>query len=136
VHSDTAKAATQNMTKDAHLKMVSKTGGTKNKMHHAVRCKYMYIEHNGSQLTVQRTAGIHRELCDQFITTCNGKSPWLTNTFVHTVHPVVYYPVVSNRILAGKFPDKHPHEWTKQALNTLGEAAEAYIVEVIAKSHC
>ena len=31
-----------------------------------------------------------------------------------------------------KFPDKRPREWTKQALMTLEEATESYMVEVIA----
>jgi len=38
-------------------------------------------------------------------------------------------------IFTDEFPDKIPHEWTKQALNTLEEATEVYMVEVTAKFH-
>jgi len=34
------------------------------------------------------------------------------------------------------FPDKHPREWTKQALITLEEAEKVYMVVVITESHC
>jgi len=47
-----------------------------------------------------------------------------------------HHDVVSSGIFADVFPDKNPREWTKQALITLGEATEAYMVEVIAASHC
>ena len=43
---------------------------------------------------------------------------------------------VSSGIFADEFPDKHPHEWTKQALITLEEATEGYMVEVTAEFHC
>jgi len=39
-------------------------------------------------------------------------------------------------IFEDQFPDKHPHQWTDQALSTLEEAAEACMVEVVAESHC
>jgi hypothetical protein len=51
VHRDAAKVATKHMTQDAHLKIVRKTGSSKNKTQHAVRCKYILIVANGSQLT-------------------------------------------------------------------------------------
>ena len=35
-----------------------------------------------------------------------------------------------------EFPYYHPSEMTKQPLITFAEASEAYIVEVIAESHC
>jgi len=35
-----------------------------------------------------------------------------------------------------EFRDKHPSEWTKQALITLEEATETYMVQAIAESHC
>jgi hypothetical protein len=43
---------------------------------------------------------------------------------------------VSSGIFTDAVPDKRPHEWTKQALITLEEATEAYIVEVTAEFHC
>jgi len=43
--------------------------------------------------------------------------------------------VVHSGIVTDKTHDKHPREWTKQALKTLDETMESYIVEIIAKSH-
>ena len=45
-----------------------------------------------------------------------------------------HYDVVSCGIFAHEFRDKGPREWTKQALTTLEEATESYMVEVIAKA--
>jgi len=52
VHRDAANTATKHMTQDAHLKIVRKTGTSKNKKQHAVGCEYIQIEANGGQLTV------------------------------------------------------------------------------------
>jgi hypothetical protein len=68
--------------------------------------------------------------------TCNGKPPWSIKAFVPTVHKVEHHNAVSTRIFADTFPEKHLHEWTKKALITLEEATEAYMVEIIAESHC
>jgi len=46
-----------------------------------------------------------------------------------------HHDVVSCGIFAYEFHDERPWQWTKQALITLEEAMEAYMVEVIAKSH-
>jgi len=51
VHRDAANVATKHMTQDAHLKIVRKTGSSKNKKQHAVGCKYILIVANGGQLT-------------------------------------------------------------------------------------
>jgi hypothetical protein len=40
------------MSQDAHLKIVPKTGSSKNRKQHAVGCDYIHIEANGGQLTV------------------------------------------------------------------------------------
>jgi len=80
--------------------------------------------------------GVRRELHNEFIAARNGKPPWLTTAFVHTVREIEHHDVVSSGILADEFPDKHPREWTKQALITLEEATEAYIVEVTPKFPC
>jgi hypothetical protein len=53
---------------------------------------------------------------------------------VHTVHEIEHYEVVSSGIFVDDFRDKGPREWTKQALKTLEEATELYMVEVIAES--
>jgi len=49
---------------------------------------------------------------------------------------IEHHNVVSSGIFADKFLDNHPQEWTKQALITFREAMEAYMVEVVAESHC
>jgi hypothetical protein len=56
--------------------------------------------------------------------------------FVRTVCEIEHHDVVNSEIFTDEFRDKHPWEWTKQALITLEEAIEAYMVEVLAKSHC
>jgi len=52
VHRDAANAATKHMTQEAHLKIVRKTGSSKNKKQHAVGCENIHIQANGGQLTV------------------------------------------------------------------------------------
>jgi hypothetical protein len=43
VHRRAANVATKNMTEDAHLTIVRKTGNSKNKEQHAIGCKYIDI---------------------------------------------------------------------------------------------
>jgi len=43
VHRNAANAATKNMTEDTHLKIVRKTGSSKNKKQHVIGCKYIHI---------------------------------------------------------------------------------------------
>jgi len=81
---------------------------------------------NGCQLTVQCTAGVQRELHDQFIAARDGNPPWSTKAFVRTVRHIEHHDAVSSGILADECPDKHPRECTKQALITLEKAADAY----------
>jgi len=38
--------------------------------------------------------------------------------------------------MCGRILDKGPREWNKQALITLEEATEVYMIEVVAESHC
>ena len=52
VHRDTANAATKQMTQDAHLKIVRKTGSRRNNKQHAVEGEYIHIAAIGGQLTV------------------------------------------------------------------------------------
>jgi len=53
-----------------------------------------------------------------------------------TVCNIEHHDVISSGISVYEFPDKHPCEWTKQALITIEKATEAYMVDVIAESHC
>ena len=55
---------------------------------------------------------------------------------MRTVRQIAHYDVVSSGIFADRFADKHPSEWTKQALIALEEATEACMVEVTAEFHC
>jgi len=136
VHHNAANVATKHMTQDAHLNIVRKTESSKNKKQHAVGCEYIHIEANSAQLTVYRTAGVGRELCNEFIAARNRKPPWLTKAFVRNVREMEHHDVVSSGSFADEFPDKRPSEWTKQTLITLEEATEAYMVEVTAEFHC
>jgi hypothetical protein len=56
--------------------------------------------------------------------------------FVCTVRESEHHDVVSSGVFADEFADKHPHERTKQALITLQEATEAYMLEVTAEFQC
>jgi len=55
------------MTRDVHLKIVHKTGSSKNKKQHAVECEYICIEVNGREWTVLHRAGASIELHNQLI---------------------------------------------------------------------
>jgi len=50
VHREAANVATKHMTQDVYLKIVRKTGSSKNKMQHAVGCRYILIVANGGEL--------------------------------------------------------------------------------------
>jgi len=52
--------------------------------------------------------------------------------FVRTVREMEHHDVISSAMFADKFSDTNPHVWMKQALITLEEATETYMVEVIA----
>jgi len=69
---DTANATTKHMTRDPHLKIVRQTGRSKNQKQRALGCENIHIEVNGHQLTIDHTAGVCRDLHDQFIAACNG----------------------------------------------------------------
>jgi hypothetical protein len=91
---------------------------------------------NGGQLSVKHTAGVHRELCNEFIAACTRKPPWSTKAFVCTVREIEYHDVVSCGIFTDEFPDQHPLEWMMQAVITLEDTTEVYMVEVTAGFHC
>jgi len=50
------------------------------------------------------------------------------------VREIEHHDVVSSGIFADEFRDKGPQEWTKQALKSLEEATESYMVDVIAEA--
>jgi hypothetical protein len=60
----------------------------------------------------------------------------LNKAFVVTVRAIEHHDVVYCGIFVDQFHDKHPLEWTKQALSTLEDATEVYMVKVVANSHC
>jgi len=136
VNRNTANAATKHMTQDAHFNIVCKTGSSTNKKQLAVGFEYIHTVVNSSRLTVYHTVGVHRELRDQILAARNGKPPWSTKAFTHTVRQIDHLDVVSSGISPDKFPDKYPREWTKYFSFTLEEDTETYMVEVIAASHC
>jgi len=136
VHHDIVIVATENMTQDTHLKQVGRTGSRKNKKPYAIGCESIHICVDYGQLEISHTAGVCRELCNQFIESHNSKSPWSTKAFIRTVPEIEHHNVVSSGIFADKFRDQPPREWKKQALKTFEEAAESYIVEVIPGYRC
>jgi len=136
VHRDSANAATEHMTHNAHLHIVRKTESSKNNKQHAVGCDYIHMEANGGQLTVSHTAGVRGELRNEFFAARNRKPPWSTKPFVCTVREIEHHDVVSFPIFAGGFPDKHPRESTKLASIMLEEDTEVHMVEVTAEFHC
>jgi len=123
------------MTEDANLKIVCKTGSSRNTKQHAVECVLIHTMVKGCQLTIKYTAGIRRELRDQFIAARNRKHPWSPQESVHTVREIEHHDVESPGIVPPKIHDKGPRKGTKNPLITLQEANEAYMVEVIAVSH-
>ena len=124
------------MTQNTPLKKVRKTGSKKNRKQPAIRCESIHICVDDGQLRLLRTAGVCRELRDWFITSRNGKSPWSTKAFNRTVREIEHHHVVSCGIFADEFCDKGSREWTKQAMKTLEEATESYMVEVLPGSQC
>jgi Zn-finger protein len=122
------------MAQEAHLLKVRKTGLRNNRQQHATGCEQLHIDVEVGQLTIYCTATVRRELRDQFIVARNGKPLWSMKACVRTVHEIEHHDVVSLGILVDEFRDKGPREWTKQALKTLEEATELYMVEVIAES--
>ena len=135
VQCNAANAATENITVDAQLKIVSNTGCSNNMKQHPIRGKCSWNEVHGRQLMIWHTAGAPRELHDQVRAASDGKPPWPTKAFVRTVRTIKHHEVVSSAISADEFSDKNPGESTRQALTTSEDATEAYMVEVITESN-
>jgi hypothetical protein len=71
----------------------------------------------------------------QFNAARNGKPACFTKEFAGKVPEIEHHDVAGSGITADKFCDKHARKWTTQALITLEEGMEVYIVEVIAETH-
>jgi len=84
-------------------------------MQHAIGCEYLHIDVDGGQLIIECTAGVRKELRDQFIAACNDKLPWLTKEFVRTVCEIEHHDFISSGMFADEFLDNGPQEWTKHA---------------------
>jgi len=119
VHCNTAIAATENMAHDAHLTIVCKARRSNIGKQHAIGCEYLHIDVEGGQLTIQCTAGVRRELCDQFIMASNGKPSLSTNAFVRTVREIEHQYVIRSEIFAHEYHDNGPREWAKQVSMSL-----------------
>jgi len=50
VHREAANVATNNMTQNTHLEIISETGRSTNKKQHAIGCEYIHIMVDGRQL--------------------------------------------------------------------------------------
>jgi hypothetical protein len=129
-----AIVATENMTQEAHLKNIRKTGSSKNIQQHAIGCELIHICVDDGQLTISPAAGVHGELRNHVIASHNSLPPWSTKAFLRTVHKIEHHDIVSSGIIPDELSEKYPREWTKQALKTLEEAMESYMVEVIPES--
>ena len=79
----------------------------------AYKCRYIVV--HGNKLMIKHTAGVRRELCDQFIATRNGNPQWSTNVSVCTVRGIEPHDVGSAGIFADEFSDRNHQECTKQA---------------------
>ena len=135
-HHNMANVSTKHMTQNAQLKIVRKTGSSKNKKEHGVGSEFVHIEVNGHQWIIWHKSGIRKELRDQFIATRSGKPPWSSQAVVCTVCKIKHHDVISSAIVVDEFPNEHPRKWRKQVLITLEEAMEEYMAEELAKSHC
>jgi len=110
VYWDAANAATKHLTQDAHFKIVHKTRSSKNKNQQAIGYEYIHTVVNGHQVTIKCAVGVHRELRDQCITTCNGNRTWSSKVFLCTVHEIEHHDVVTSGIFGDEFCDKYPQE--------------------------
>jgi len=90
---------------------------------------------DGHQLTMSCTAGICRELHDQFIAACSGTSSWSIKAFVCSFHEMEYQNVVSSGIVKVELHNQLHQQSGTPATNTLKGATEAYMVSIIGKSH-
>jgi hypothetical protein len=109
-HRDAVNAATTHITQDTHLNIIRKTGSSKNKMQHTVGCEYIHIDANCSQLILECTQGVHRQLGNPFVSARNGQPPLSTKALLSTVREIIHHDVVISGIFADECPDKHPHE--------------------------
>jgi len=136
VHHDAANAATNNMSQHGHLTIICKNGSSTNRKQYAVACEFIHTVVNSHQLPIYYAVGIRWELRDQFIAARNGKQQWSTKAIDRTVCKTDNHEVVSSGMFRNIFCDKLPQEWINQAVITLEEATETYMVEVIAAFHC
>jgi len=134
-HWEAANAASNSMTQDAHLKLIHKTGSSKNNKQHAIGCEYGHIAETSCQPTITCTVHICREVHDQLIAAHNRYHASSTNIVVCTVCEIKRYDDVSSGIFANEFHEKRPREWTNNDPVSLEEATEVYMVQVLAEFH-
>jgi len=92
------------MTLDSQLKIVWKSGSSRNKKQHAIRWDYSRIEADWIYVRMWHSAGVRKVLPDQFISACNKNPPWSTRAFVCTVHHIHHHNVVSSGIVVIRCP--------------------------------
>lgn len=59
----------------------------------------------------------------------------MTKALVCTVCKIENHDGIRSGISADEFCHKGPLEWSKEVLNTIEDARDMYIIEVIAESH-
>jgi hypothetical protein len=123
------------MTQNPHWNEGCKTPSSKNTKQRVIWPENIYIEVDRNQLTSKSTDGVCKEICDQFIAARNLKAIWWTKAVVSIVSEFKHHDDVSCEIFTDKLHDAYPQEWTRKALDTVDDAIEMYVVEVIAKYH-
>jgi len=111
VHCDAANAATANMAQPGHSNIVRKAWSSENTNQQIIRSEELHTEADIHQLLIQWTAGVGRELHEEFIAARNSKPPCWTMTCVCIVHAIEHYDVVSSVPMTAGWHDKRRREW-------------------------
>jgi hypothetical protein len=136
VHRNANNAAPKPMTLVEHLKIVRKTGSSKNKMLHGVGCESIHIKAMRCQLSLKYTPGVGREVSNEFIAAHDCNAPLASKADFRTVRKIEHHDLVRAGNFTDVFPEKHRHKCMKQACITLDESMEAYMIDVTAEIHC
>jgi len=104
-------------------------------MQHVIECELTHIGVDGYQQTIQFTAGIWRDLSEQQKAAYNGNPPSSSMGICCISLEIERHCSIISGIVLSDFHVNHVWQYTKQALNTVENAMEAYVVGVPAKSH-
>jgi len=108
VQHDVAKVAAKHLSHEVHLKIVLKTGSSKNKTDHPVGCEYIHVEEYGCQLTIYGIVGDPTERHERVIAHHYGIPAFSTDAIVPTLCKMEHNDVLCPGIFADRFRDNHP----------------------------